>query len=154
MRAAAAREEELEKMRRFKVGLSKSLEKVGKSPPREPPASGCGRRLAITRLGLACPPAAGVGHSPGPSAPHARRPPRRPASHRACPSSALLHAASASAAEAGTEAAAGDLLEINQTNFYDYVGGQGDKLVVVDFYTDWCVGDCRSWPWAGLLPGC
>lgn len=36
----------------------------------------------------------------------------------------------------------GGLLELNQDTFYEYLKAQGDTLVVVDFYTDWC-GPCK-----------
>ncbi|GIL58047.1 hypothetical protein Vafri_13248 [Volvox africanus] len=36
----------------------------------------------------------------------------------------------------------GGLLELNKDTFWEYLKLQGDTLVVVDFYTDWC-GPCK-----------
>ena len=35
------------------------------------------------------------------------------------------------------------LTELTKENFYSYIEAS-DKLVVVDFYTDWCVADLGS----------
>ncbi|PRW05787.1 thioredoxin F- chloroplastic-like [Chlorella sorokiniana] len=53
-------------------------------------------------------------------------------------------AAAGDAAAVSTEApAAGKKLqEVTQADFYDVIGAAGDRLVVVDCYTDWC-GPCK-----------